>query len=145
MVSTCPDLEVSKSLIHEKLIDEVLDLHRFIEAWLNGSLPKTKEVFSRFDCVLASDFMIVHPSGELDNRDQILEGFWSAYGTRDDLIIEIRNPAFRFSCQSFAVLTYEEWQMGRTTSARFSTVIFRVSKECSEIKWRHLHETWIAL
>ena len=41
-------------------------------------------------------------------------------------------------------LTYEEWQQGSDgkTTSRISTVTFKKNKN-SDIKWLHLHETWL--
>lgn len=129
--------------MHELFFTEIVDLHRFIENWLIGSVPKAAQVFSRFEGALDEDFKIVHPSGKAEDRNQLVNSFWSAHGTVEDLSLEIRNMGCRISNESFALVSYEEWQFGRTTTARLSSVVFRIAEGGTELKWAHLHETWL--
>ena len=126
------------------LFKEVIGLHQFIQDWLTGSVPKTREEYSRFDDALDTDFRIVHPSGTLERRDQLVESFWSAHAAKEPTFsIEIRNLRFRLSFGPYALLTYEEWQHGPSTTARLSTVVFRVADDGGKVRWAHLHETWM--
>ncbi len=128
------------------ILDEVIDLHRFIQEWMRGSLPKTREAFERFSEVLSGDFMIIHPGGTSEDRAQVTASFWSAHGSRDDSFrIEIRNPRYRLSSNHYALATYEEWQFGSTTTARVSTVLFRQRDRNGKPLWVHLHETWLPI
>ena len=42
----------------DKIINEVLELHVFFEAWLTGSIEQSKEQYSRFENVTADDSII---------------------------------------------------------------------------------------
>jgi hypothetical protein len=123
--------------------EKIKDLHVFIESWLKGSVEKTKLEFRNFEDVLDEDFIIIHPSGKLQNKLEIIHNFWNAYGVhRNDFTIEIRNIKIRSESQNICIMNYEEWQNGVEKSRRISTVIFRKAVNSNKIYWLHLHETW---
>ena len=127
------------------LIDEVKNLHKFIQGWLTGSVPKTEEAFSRFRDALDADFVIVDPTGVAEHRDEMVKSFWSAHGVREKTFaIKIRNFNHRLTFGDFALVTYEEWQFGETTTGRVSSVLFRILEKENKVRWVHLHETWIS-
>ena len=125
--------------------NEVKNLHKFIQGWLTGSVPKTEEAFSRFINSLDTDFIIFHPTGISEYCEDLIMSFWSAYGIREkNFTIEIRNLNHRMTLGDFALVTYEEWQFDETTTGRVSTVLFRKSEKENKVRWVHLHETWIS-
>jgi len=137
--------EVSVQVQLQMLIDEVKNLHKFIQRWLTGSVPKTEETFSRFRDALDTDFVIVHPTGVAEHCGEIVKGFWTAYGVREKTFaIEIRNFNHRLTSGDFSLVTYEEWQFGKTTTGRISSVLFRNLTKENKVRWMHLHETWIS-
>jgi len=121
----------------------IKELHAFIESWLKGAVEKSKQEFQYFKDELDEDFVIIHPSGELQTKSDIINDFWNAYGVRpENFIIEIRNIKIRSEAKDICILNYEEWQTSVEESARISTVIFRKSKNSNKNNWFHLHETW---
>jgi hypothetical protein len=124
--------------------DEVINLHKFIQDWMTGSVPKTEEVYSCFRDALDLDFVIVHPTGIAESREELVKSFWSAHGVqKNNFTIEIRNLNLRLTFGDFALATYEEWQFGNTTTGRVSSVLFRKPVKAGRIRWMHLHETWV--
>jgi hypothetical protein len=119
------------------------ELHLFIEAWLIGSVEKSKQKFQYFDDALDENFVIIHPNGKLQTKPEITHDFWHAYGSQPEhFAIEIRNITVRSASENFCVMTYEEWQTSTEQSARISSVVFRKSEDNNKIYWFHLHETW---
>lgn len=130
--------------MHQPIFDEVIELHRFIQRWMTGAVPGKRDPFLRFSDALADEFHIIHPGGTTENRAQVLESFWSAHGTREESFqIEIRNIRLRFSSEPYFLVTYEEWQIDSTTTARTSSALFRKSDRDENPHWVHLHETWL--
>lgn len=121
----------------------IKELHVFIESWLKGAAEKSKQEFQYFEDALAEDFIIIHPSGELQTKLDIISDFWSAYGVQsENFTIEIRNIKVRFESENICIINYEEWQTGVEKSARISTVVFKKSINSNKNNWLHLHETW---
>ncbi len=123
---------------------EVTGMHQFIQDWLIGSLPKTRENFSRFHDPLDEDFHMISPRGNNADRERVSEGLWRAHGSKEKTFsIEIKNLTLRLTTDRFALVTYEEWHEGRLKTARLSTALFRIEEENKQLMWVHLHETWL--
>jgi len=121
----------------------IIKLHEFIESWLKGSADKNKQVFQYFEDTLHSDFTIVHPSGELQTKDQITNDLWSAYGVKSETFcIKISDIILRDITDTLCLLNYEEHQEGNETTTRISSVTFKKSEIGNNFLWFHLHETW---
>ncbi len=118
-------------------------LHGFIERWLKGSIEKTRRDYQYFSDALDEDFIIIHPSGEQQDRPGIVNDLWHAHGTKsENFTIEIREVQFRSASENICIMTYEEWQTGAEVSVRISTVVFQKSEHSGKYGWLHLHETW---
>lgn len=127
-----------------RYFDEITETHRFIQAWLSGELPKTRESFDRFRVALADDFLMISPRGNSADKARVADGLWAAHGSQEPpFSIEIRNLSLRLTFGSFALITYEEWQSGRQQTARRSTALFRTVEGDDRIEWVHVHETWL--
>jgi hypothetical protein len=127
-----------------RYFDEVTGLHRFIQAWLTGELPKTQEAFARFRGALADDFLMVSPRGNRADKARVADGLWDAHASQEpSFVIEIRNLSLRLTFGSFTLITYEEWQSARLQTARLSTVLFRTVENEDRVRWVHVHETWL--
>lgn len=123
--------------------NKIEELHRFIESWLMGSVKKSKQVFKCFDDELDTEFVIIHPSSQSQNKSEISNDLWGAHGVQNkDFSIEIRNIRLRCVIENICIMNYEEWQSGVEKSVRISTVVFRKFKGNDKIYWFHLHETW---
>ena len=44
---------------------EIFELHEFLTGWLSGNLPRSEATYAPFAAVLANDFVIISPSGEV--------------------------------------------------------------------------------
>jgi len=120
---------------------KIKELHVFIESWLKGTVEKSRQKFKYFEDELDNDFIIIHPSGELQTKLDITSDFWNAYGVQSkNFIIEIRNIKMISESKEICIMNYEEWQISVEKSVRISTVIFRKSQNNNN--WLHLHETW---
>ena len=59
---------------------EIVELHRFFEGWLGGTLPADEASFNRLTSALAEDFEMVGPDGRLIARAMLLEELRGAAG-----------------------------------------------------------------
>jgi len=139
---------------------EIRELHEFFARWYNGALAKDEETFARFAGLLAPDFHIITPDGNIHDWTATLDAVFGSWGRKRDVDspeaagpfqIEIRNVELRggISGEAF-IATYEEWQSGAeqtatgTATGRLSTVIMRENAACPNgLEWLHVHETWL--
>lgn len=121
---------------------EVVELHRFFEAWFRGELPKTEDAFARFGDALADSFAIVSPSGRLAQRDAILSAVFDAHGSWPAAnTIRVDAVTVRWRGAEAVLATYEEWQTrDGVTKGRVSTVLMTMT---TPPRWLHVHETWL--
>jgi len=131
----------------EACINEVVDLHRFIERWLTGAVPATGDTFERMSSVLADGFVIVSPRGVATPRESLLGEFHAAHGNRGEgFTVRIDDIRVRRNIGELCVVTYEEWQCdGDDETARLATALFGPRAGTPNgVEWLHLHETWKA-
>lgn len=124
---------------------EIIRLHDFFVEWMTGQLDKTDDNFARFSGSMSDDFYIVAPSGQLTERDALVNGLHATHNQRVGLRIWIENVALRHILGDTVIATYEEWQTfdGKTT-ARLSTVVFTQDDSVPNgLLWRCVHETWL--
>lgn len=131
----------------EECLREVVELHRFFEQWFNGTVAQEDVIFGRFAHILAPDFTIIPPSGNLIPRQPLLDGLWSAYGSDSHIKIWVENANFRPITPSIGLVIYQEWQTtADKTTVRISSAIFRSQLGLpNNIVWLHVHETWFPL
>jgi hypothetical protein len=128
---------------------EIIELHRFFEDWFTGKLGPTDAAFSRFPSVLADAFEIISPSGEVSDRDTIVERVRGAHGAFADPSLGYRIWIDGYRGRSLGgglyLANYEEWQeSGGVARGRLSTVIFRRNSSAPNgIQWVHVHEVWL--
>ena len=123
---------------------EVIELHEFFQQWFMGELPQTDEAFDRVASVMADEFHIVSPTGQVMQRDTILEAVRAAHAS-GPVKIWIKNHTHRFTIGDVALVTYEEWQTkGEESRGRLSSALFRVKPGTpNDLQWLHVHETWL--
>jgi hypothetical protein len=122
--------------------NEVVELHRFFEAWLTGVLDKTREEYQRFENAMAEDFVMVPPDSNVLPRHVIMDTFWGEHGSKASPFgIKIRNLVARPLPGSLYLVSYEEWQFTPQESARISTAVMQESD--SGIRWLSVHESWL--
>ncbi|MDX1579100.1 MAG: DUF4440 domain-containing protein [Gemmatimonadota bacterium] len=124
---------------------EIEALHAFFEGWIGGTLDRSQAAFERLEAALADDFSFVTTSGELLDREAVLEGVRKAHGARAGLRIAIRQPHLVYDAEDHLAATYEEWQeAGGERTGRRSTVFFgRREGAPGGLVWLHVHETLI--
>lgn len=135
----------------DRVRTEVETMHSFLEQWLNGSLPKSRESFERefIDCVDA-DFVNIQPAGIALSGKTLIDAIFEGHGASPDFRIRVRNVAIRrtFDNDNVVLATYEEYQRGARNSAlaenaRVSTALMLDRGNAHRFRWIHIHETWL--
>ena len=128
-----------------RIENEIIQLHQFFQDWYNNELAPTDENFSRCADVLAPDFSIIFPNGEIIQQQPLLDALHKAHNSRTGMRIWINNVQVYHHVGDLILATYEEWQEieGQVT-ARLSSVLFQEAQPTPNgIRWLHVHETWI--
>jgi hypothetical protein len=138
-------MEESADDLRDRCAAQVGGLHRVIEDWLTGRVPRTPDAFAAFADAHALAFTMVTPDGALLSRDELLPGFDGAHGSAPGLEIRISDLAVVRADAGSVLVTYEEWQDGPAgRSGRRSTVLLDRDADAPHgLRSRHLHETWI--
>lgn len=126
--------------------NEVEQLHMFFRDWFVGASEDNDANFARVAAVLADDFELISPRGEIYDRAGILALIRQAHGGRaDDFRIWITDFTARVVAAPLCIATYREWQeIAGEQSCRMSTVLFREHPTTpNRVQWVHLHETWL--
>jgi hypothetical protein len=126
----------------ERIAQEIVELHDFFTGWFTGELES--DAFSRLEDSLDEDFYLISPSGDIDDRDALLESVRRAHGSREsDFTIRIEHIEPRSAHGDVHVATYEEIQPADATGPprRLSTVVFAEDLGCPNgLRWLHVHE-----
>ncbi|MFI0445359.1 nuclear transport factor 2 family protein [Actinomadura sp. 6N118] len=131
---------------------EIVDQHRFIEAWLRGDADRSAQAYGTFVARHTPDFVLNGPGGDATPRDGLMAGLEGAHGAMPGLVIEIRDVRVLEERDNLIVAVYEEHQTSPAErSTRRSTVVFvregtgreGTGQQGAGLRWRHLHETWI--
>ena len=132
----------------EQLVErEIHDLHEFFVEWFAGQCANEESVFQgRFLERFSSSFFYIQPGGSTLTFETLQNRMRHAHGAPKDFAILIRNVRVRFTDVHGVVVTYEEWQRNARMSkpannGRLSTALLKV--DGSELRWQHLHETWL--
>lgn len=127
---------------------EIVTLHDFFVDWYTGVADRAS--FETFEHTLQEDFEMITPSGELLERQSVIELVETKRDRYDrgTFDIEIENVDVIEATDRLTVCRYEEHQHGPTeTSARLSTALLAPSEEVGtedpQIEWRYVHETWL--
>lgn len=130
---------------------EVIELHRFFEAWFLGDLPDTDEGFARFAGVMGERFRIVSPSGAMTGIDRLgpslrgAHGAWASDDVKGRIWIENVDVRILDERAGLCLVTYEEWQEkgAPARGRRSSAVLKRDTAAVAGLRWLHVHETWL--
>lgn len=126
----------------ERIAQEIVELHDFFTGWFAGDLDP--EAFSRLEESLDGDFHLISPSGDIDDRDALLESVRQAHGSRGaDFSIRIEHIEPRCTHGDVHVATYEEIQPVDSDgpARRRSTVVFAEDLgRPNGLRWLHVHE-----
>jgi hypothetical protein len=133
---------------------EIEGLHECFVRWYRGECDRPR--FERVEAALAPSFERITPGGSVHEREVVLDGIESAYGSYDGETCEItiRNVTPVEIREDRALVRYEEWQrMGEDRTGRLSTVLFGAIDDASAsgahtttatgLEWLHLQETWL--
>jgi hypothetical protein len=120
-------------------VEEIIELHDFFEGWFRGR----EDSLERLSSVLAPEFSIVSPAGDVQRRDAFLAVMAAAKGRRPDLRIQTADHELLHSGDEFAIASYIERQRGPdATNSRLSTVVFlRDPEAVNGVIWLRVHET----
>lgn len=150
-----PEKTLSENELPQKAVDtkqewscgttaetEVMELHKFFEAWYNGGIARSEENFSRLTNVLADDFQLITATGFTVNKALLVTLMKGGYGTKQDLNMRIEKISQRVQGENLCVLTYEEY--GNTESGLkkvlVSAVLRRAPEKRNNLEWLHVHE-----
>ena len=121
--------------------EEVIDLHRFLEQWLKGEVPRGDGQPRRLAEALAEDYAIIHPNGSRGGKAEAVRAFASSYGEKTaDYALRITRIETRMLATDICLATYEEDHVGEAGRARISTAVLR-RRPGSPIEWLFLQET----
>ena len=125
---------------------EIRELHEFFVEYYAGK----RDDLERLERALGDGFQLIHPDGNITDRDAVLRAIRETYDTYDpgEFQIEIRNVEPVEIRNDRALMRYEEWQNSHgETTGRLSTVYFAPPKAESDepprAEWRYLQETWL--
>lgn len=126
----------------DHVANEVIDLHRFFQAWFTGSVEKTRKEYARFADTMADGMFMIPPGGNVMKRDDALEIFWQLHGANDPTFkIEVKNIEIREVTDSLYLVTYEEWQQTPEETARVVTALLQ--DKPTGLQWLSAHESWL--
>lgn len=120
---------------------EVLDLHRFLDAWLKGRAERGDGEPARLAAALADDFRVIHPDGDIGDKQAVVGSFAAAWGEKPpEYALVIERVETRPLAPDLCLATYVERHRGEPGRARIVGAILR-RRAAGEIEWLHLQET----
>lgn len=124
---------------------EIIGLHDFFQAWLEGSAPATEAAFARFLHATAPSFTLISPDGSVAGREATAGWIRAAHGTRPGFRLWTDDHRLCAGDDDWALVTYREWQThGGTTTLRLSTALLTADAQApAGLLWVHVHETWV--
>ncbi|MDQ0065197.1 hypothetical protein [Chryseobacterium lathyri] len=124
----------------EKIITEIKEFHRDIEAWFRGEKDQSglyKKLMSGFDV----DFNMVTGNGDTISLAAFSEWLPEAYGKFPERSIIIENIEVQ-TTERHGLASYIEIQTtGAKVTRRKSSAVFIIREE--KVLWLHLIENWI--
>lgn len=138
--------EVHTSALRARCEDEVVELHRFFEAWYRGEIDLEGEGISRLSDVLSEGFHRISPEGTLGSRSEVLTAVRAAHGSKPPgFRIRTGQVQFRIGSRRVGVVTYEEWhEEAGERRGRVSTAVFQDRADAPHgVEWVHVQETWL--
>ncbi|MGY5778350.1 hypothetical protein [Rhizobium hainanense] len=136
-----------QSPLFQKASAEVLDFHRFFEAWYDATTADNTD-FGRCERTFGQAFHMIPPTGRLFDRAQTIELIRTNRASfHGDFSIEISDIRASFETEDTIVLTYVEAQMraGKYSRRQASALFTTSSSAPNGVEWQHLHETWLQM
>jgi hypothetical protein len=131
----------------ELVAAEVENLHRFIERWFNGTVPKTIDSFARLSSSWREGFTLIDPHNKSHSSQELLESTYELHGKFPRLSIQIKGISISCRLPCVAIAVYEEWHIEpHETEARLCSAMFSFeASHPGSAKWVHIHESKLAL
>lgn len=119
---------------------EILDLHRFLDAWLTGRVDRGDGEPARLASALVEDFRVTHPDGSCGDKAAVVASFTAAYGEKPaDYALQIDRIETRRLAPDLRLATYIERHRGEPGRARIVSALLRRRAD-ERFDWLHLQE-----
>ena len=138
-------MSASNPTLFSQASAEVIGLHRFFVDWFVAARADTVD-FTRFEGVMGEGLTMIAPSGQILDRDAVIDHVRSSRATCDEgFAISIEDIRPGWQTEDTIVVLYVEAQLrGGKHSRRQSSAVFTISSSAPNgVEWRHLHETWL--
>ncbi len=123
-------------------LQEVLDMHDFLESWLKGTVSRGDGQPWRLAHGLSNDFVVIHPSGLRGGKTDVLRAFATSYGEKPASFgLMVGGIETRLIADGLCCATYEECHRGEPGRARVSTALIRRRNPQPAFEWLFLQET----
>ena len=121
---------------------EITELHQFFESWYRGKIENTERTFSRLADVLAAEFALITPDGQVVERTKLLDLMRAEYATKPEIRIWVENCRVRFSDQNVLIVIYEEHGIdkNRKRVSLITAVLRKNQKHVNGLEWVHISE-----
>jgi len=136
-----------ESSLFRKASAEVIDFHRFFEAWYDAATADDTD-FGRCEHTFGQAFHMIPPTGRVFDRPETIELIRANRASfHGNFSIEISDIRATFETEDMIVLTYVEAQMRADKySRRQASALFTASSSAPNgVEWQHLHETWLQM
>jgi len=138
-------MSASNPTLFSQASAEVVGLHRFFVDWFVAARADTVD-FSRFERAMGEGLTMIAPSGQILDRDAVIDHVRSSRATCDEgFAISIEDIRPGWQSADTIVVFYVEAQLraGKHTCRQSSAVFTTSSSAPNGVEWRHLHETWL--
>lgn len=136
-----------QSLLFRKASAEVIDFHRFFEAWYDAATADHTD-FGRCERTFGQAFYMIPPTGRIFDRAETIELIRANRATfQGNFTIEISDIRASYETTDTIVLTYVEAQTraGKYSRRQASALFTASSSAPNGVEWQHLHETWLQM
>ncbi len=136
-----------QSPLFHKASAEVIDFHRFFEAWYDAATAD-KTDFGRCELTFGQAFHMIPPTGRIFDCTETIELIRANRASfHGDFSIEISDIRARFETADMIVVTYVEAQTraGKYSRRQASALFTASSSAPNGVEWQHLHETWLQM
>jgi hypothetical protein len=138
-------MSTSNKTLFSQASAEIVGLHRFFVDWFVAARADTVD-FSRFERAMGEGLTMIAPSGQILDRDAVIDHVRSSRATCDEgFAISIEDIRPGWQSADTIVVFYVETQLraGKHTRRQSSAVFTTSSSAPNGVEWRHLHETWL--
>lgn len=124
-------------------VAEIVDLHRYLSAWLKGEIISDPRGPMRLQRALADDFKMIQPNGTRQGKEDVMRNFMSAYGDKPaDYSLDVEVTDFELLPGGFGFAIYNEFHSGEAGRARRCSALLRQRASQNDVEWLYLQETY---